>query len=180
MNEMKKDTILFLIQLPPPVNGVSVMNRALIDSPRIRERYRQIVVPISMNRAMNGLGKFALGKLFKSVGIFFSLFWALLRYRPDVVYVTVSPFGYAFCRDFFYISLIRLFRRQRILPYLLNCFQDKISLTAIKRLEVILGFRKVFKFPVHSISTLSKSLRSSSVTPRRRFISSSEISFDGS
>lgn len=115
MNEMKKDTILFLIQLPPPVNGVSVMNRALIDSPRIRERYRQIVVPISMNRAMNGLGKFALGKLFKSVGIFFSLFWALLRYRPDVVYVTVSPFGYAFCRDFFYISLIRLFRRQRIL-----------------------------------------------------------------
>lgn len=78
------------------------------------------------------------------------------------------------------LSIAIFVRRQRILLYLLNCFQDKISLTAIKRLEVILGFRKVFKFPVHSISTLSKSLRSSSVTPRRQFISSSEISFDGS
>ena len=112
---MKKGTILFLVQLPPPVNGVSVMHQALIDSLRIREEYRQLVLPISLNRAMNRLGKFHLGKLFKSVGIFFSLLGALLGHRPDAVYVTVSPFGYAFCRDFFYIVLIRLFGRKRIL-----------------------------------------------------------------
>lgn len=40
------------------------------------------------------------------------------------------------------LSIAIFVRRQRILLYLLNCFQDKISLTAIKRLEVILGFRK--------------------------------------
>ena len=112
---MSDKKIVFLIQLPPPTNGVSVMNRILINSPRLKEKYEAIIVPISMNRSMSRLGKFHFGKVFKSIGIFFSLLISLMRHHPQAVYMTVSPFGYAFYRDLFYITLIKLFRIKLIL-----------------------------------------------------------------
>lgn len=146
---MKRRQILFLVQLPPPVNGVSVMNQALVDSALLADCCDRIVLPILMNRELSRLGRFGPGKVLRSMVLFFRLLTALLIHRPAAVYLTMSPFGYAFYRDIAYIALIKLFRRKLILH-----IHGK-GITAQIKKHPWLGF--LYRFVLHASHVISLS-----------------------
>jgi glycosyltransferase involved in cell wall biosynthesis len=101
--------MLVLAQLPPPEHGASAVNRQVVNSKILAEAFDLTVVPIAMSADMTRLRKFGLVKIVRSLRLFGTVARQLFGWtRPDLVYFTLSPAGWAFFRDLALIAMIRL------------------------------------------------------------------------
>ncbi len=101
--------ILVLAQLPPPEHGAAAVNRQVVNSRILSETFDLAVVPIAMSDDLARLRKFDLMKIGRSLRLFGTVAGRLFgRSRPDTVYFTLSPAGWAFYRDLALVALIRL------------------------------------------------------------------------
>lgn len=84
------------------------MNAVVTESGRIRERYHLDVIPMRYARSLGDIGRPSLRK-----ALLMGLHWlqiaryALFR-RPDAVYYTISPVGWALLRDLACVSLFKV------------------------------------------------------------------------
>jgi glycosyltransferase involved in cell wall biosynthesis len=101
--------MLVLAQLPPPEHGASAVNRQVVNSQILAEAFDLTVVPIAMSADITRLRKFGLIKFARSLRLFGAVAGHLVgRTRPDIVYCTLSPAGWAFFRDLAMVAMIRL------------------------------------------------------------------------
>ncbi|MDO6435545.1 glycosyltransferase family 4 protein [Flavitalea sp. BT771] len=103
-----KRSLLCIVHLPPPVHGASLMNQHFVDSALINDHYRLKVIDITTSRDIGKIGHMSLTKIFDSLRLFFRILSGLIRHRPDLVYFTFSPSGFAFYRDAAYVGLVKL------------------------------------------------------------------------
>lgn len=104
--------ILFVCQLPPPVHGAALMNERVVSLAR---RIAVVdLLPISMKEPISSLGRFSVGKVARSAGLFFQLLLRLLSRRPRVVYLPFTVYGFAFVRDVALAAACRLLGVRRI------------------------------------------------------------------
>lgn len=99
--------LLCVMQLPPPVHGVSVVNEQVMHSERLASRFSIDVVPLRFSDSLADMAKFSPIKAVRVVTTGVRLVNALLRHRPDAVYFTLSPAGGAFLRDCLYIGILK-------------------------------------------------------------------------
>jgi glycosyltransferase involved in cell wall biosynthesis len=104
-----KPRILFIVQLPPPVHGVSEMNMHAINNPLWNKQYISKTLPLHFGQTLNDIGKITLGKVFHMIGFLFRLTYLLITFRPSLVYFTIVPTGRIFYRDALFTGLIKLF-----------------------------------------------------------------------
>jgi glycosyltransferase involved in cell wall biosynthesis len=102
---MKK--ILFIVQLPPPVHGASLINSYIVNNPVITEKFSIKVLPLQFASAIADIGKFSLKKLLLIPVFAVKLVWTLLTFRPTLVYYNLAPAGLAFYRDALYAMMIK-------------------------------------------------------------------------
>jgi glycosyltransferase involved in cell wall biosynthesis len=107
--------ILFVIQLPPPVHGAAVANEILVNSPLVGENFASRHINISIANKIEDIGKFSPAKLFSAALHLAKILKNMFSFRPDIVYLTLSPSGFAFYRDAIYIRAIRLFGARLVL-----------------------------------------------------------------
>jgi len=105
MADKKSQKILFLVQLPPPIHGSSVINKSIKDSKIINSHFETRYVDISPAKNMTDIGKFSLSKVSLTFRIFFRAISAYIKFKPNLVYLTLSPHGLAFYKDSF-LSLV--------------------------------------------------------------------------
>ncbi len=98
------------MQLPPPIHGASLMNSYLIKSDLIRRNYKTSFVNLQFSNSMNELSKFSFRKIFKMVKYGFAIIGKILGNRPDLVYFTLTPVGFALYRDAFYVFILKIFK----------------------------------------------------------------------
>ncbi|NMH65366.1 glycosyltransferase family 4 protein [Shewanella salipaludis] len=103
-----KTKVLFLMQLPPPVHGASMMNLFIKSSSLINEQFNCEFIDISPENTASGLGKFSFEKVFKSFKIVCEASKAYFKFKPKLVYVAISPHGLAFYKDALSISVLKL------------------------------------------------------------------------
>ena len=110
----RKKRILFFIQLPPPVHGVSITNKLVFNSGIINKGYEKKLVRINFSTEIAELRQFSKKKLwiFFITGI--KLKWALIYFRPDIVYFSLIPVGSGFIRDAIFALTIKIFNRKVI------------------------------------------------------------------
>lgn len=99
--------ILFLMQLPPPVHGASVVNKSIQESQLINNEFETYYIDISPAEDMDDLGKFSFYKLKITFFIIFRAVVAKIKFKPDLVYMTLSPHGIAFYKDGILALLIK-------------------------------------------------------------------------
>lgn len=107
-------SVLVIGKVPPPFIGPAVATGIILNSDILKQDFKFYHVKTNLNRSFADMEKFKLFKLYRLIGIWFSLFLELSR-RPDLVYLTTisqSPAG--FIKDSFYILFSRLFRRKVI------------------------------------------------------------------
>jgi glycosyltransferase involved in cell wall biosynthesis len=109
--------ILFLLQLPPPVHGASLVNDSLVRSRLLRDAFSIRVFPLRFASSIRDIGSFSLRKIALMLATLCRLTVELLTHRPRLVYFTLSPVGNAFLRDVLFVALLKLFR-VRILYHL--------------------------------------------------------------
>ena len=109
-----KARLLCVMQLPPPVHGVTVVNEQIVRSKRLAAAFDVDVVALRFADRVSELGAVSLGKLVRASAIAAGLIRRFTFERPELVYFTVSPQRPAVVRDCAYVMLARAFRIPRI------------------------------------------------------------------
>jgi glycosyltransferase involved in cell wall biosynthesis len=109
-----KKKILCLVQLAPPVHGASMMNGYLTESKLINDHFTLEIINLQFNKTLGELKTFSVTKTFKAFAYAFRIVNKMIRFKPDLVYFTLSSKGFAFYRDAFYIFLIKRFKTKII------------------------------------------------------------------
>ena len=69
-----KTKILYLVHLPPPIHGVSLFNKNVIESVRINSSVNSQIIKINYNKSIDQVNKFNLSKVSKYLNLFLKLF----------------------------------------------------------------------------------------------------------
>ncbi len=109
-NKNFKPRILFLVQLPPPIHGVSTMNTHVIESNIINQNFDINVIDLRFVNSMDQLQKFSISKVVTALKYCFEIVNKMLIFKPALVYFTIMPTGFGFYRDAFYVFILKIFK----------------------------------------------------------------------
>lgn len=109
---MKRDkkVILFLLHLPPPVHGSSVVGEQVKVSRLINDAFRGIFINLMLSRKVKESRKIKTAKVVRFLNICLQLLGVLLRRKPHLCYFALTTTGAGFYKDVLIITLLRLFR----------------------------------------------------------------------
>ncbi len=138
---MKK--ILFLIQLPPPVHGASVVNKSIQNSALINNSFDTRYVNISPAKELSDIGKFSIEKLLSAIRIYTNSIKVLLEFKPDLVYLTLSPHGLAFYKDGLLAIMIKLLGGKLVFHMHGKGIRNIVRKSFFKRVIYRLVFKRV-------------------------------------
>jgi len=109
---MKNQKILFLIKLPPPLTGATLMNQRINNSKYLHKKFDIRTISASYARDVSMIGKFDLRKYIVFLSILVQLIKELVFFRPAMVYFQITPLGTGFLRDSILVVIIKLFRKK--------------------------------------------------------------------
>ena len=111
---MKKDKILYILHLPPPVHGAAMVGQYIRESRVINEAFGGDYINLSTSTTLGEIGKGGAGKLIASLKIQFRVIRALFRKKYDLCYMTLTARGMGFYKDLLIVSVLKLFRKKVI------------------------------------------------------------------
>lgn len=103
-----KKPILFLLQIPPPVHGSSLVGSYIQKSTIINEKFKTAYINIGTSISISEIGK----KHISKVIIFFKLLYLLVKtlntLKPNLVYIAITSKGIGFYKDLFFVLITKL------------------------------------------------------------------------
>jgi len=146
-----KKNILFILHVPPPVHGSSMVGKAIKDSTLINQSFECRYVNLLMSRTITETGKPGLLKVFRFIGVWFRVLGEIIRKKPDLCYLALTATGTAFYKDVFLVLLLRIFNIKRVY----HLHNKGIRLNQTKKINELL-----YRFVFHNASVilLSKQL----------------------
>ncbi len=85
------------------------MNSYVEESCLLRESFDIQIVPIRFVKKMDQIGRFAFGKLILTGRLLFAVLREMFLFKPELVYMTPAPTGWAFYRDLMLVEIMKLF-----------------------------------------------------------------------
>jgi len=114
---MDKPHVLFIMPLPPPIHGSSMVCQAIMDSRLIRSVFQVDCVNLSTSRRMDEIGKGGWRKVFRFVRSYVEAFSKLLFHRYDACYLAITCHGAGFLKDAPFVAMCKLMGRKVILHH---------------------------------------------------------------
>lgn len=115
----KKKRILFIMTLPPPVHGMSVVCRQIQQSLRINSEFECRYVNSATSRSMEEIGRCGfLGGFRKGKRLLVSLVQLikeLILFRPELCYLAITCHGTAFLKDAPFVLLCKMFGKRIVI-----------------------------------------------------------------
>ncbi|QWX84359.1 glycosyltransferase family 4 protein [Cellulophaga sp. HaHaR_3_176] len=84
---------------PPPMHGAAMVGQYIMDSGLINENFENKFINLSTSTTIESIGKGGMGKLFRYISILWRSTIALLFFRPNLVYITLTSGGSGFYKD---------------------------------------------------------------------------------
>lgn len=106
---MKKQYILFIAPLPPPVHGSAMVSQYIKESKLIQGTINCDFVNLSTSRKMDEIGKKSVLKVFRFISSYFAVFFKLLFHRYNLCYLAITCHGIGFLKDAPFVLLCKLF-----------------------------------------------------------------------
>jgi glycosyltransferase involved in cell wall biosynthesis len=106
--------VLCVMQLPPPVHGVTTINAQIATSATLAEHFALDVLPLQFSTEISELGLVTVEKLLRAGSVAARLAWHLATRRPAAVYFTLAVQRPAIYRDLALLSLVRAAGVRRI------------------------------------------------------------------
>ncbi len=136
-----KPRVLFVMQLPPPVHGVSVMNRIIRESTLLNDTFACDYINLTTAKSIHDLGKGGFGKYLSFFSIFFRAFAKMLTRRYACVYITIFPYGLAFYKDSAIVLMARLFGLRPVLHMHVHGIRKASGKSAFRKMYYRFVFR---------------------------------------
>ncbi|MEZ7505857.1 glycosyltransferase family 4 protein [Flavobacterium sp. Arc2] len=137
---MVKNKILFILHLPPPVHGSSMVGQYIKDSKLVNQEFDAEFVNLGTSKSIDEIGKNPLKKIRTYFAILINCISQCASNRPNLVYFAMTAKGIGFYKDAFLIFFIKLFR----VPLVLHFHNKGVSTRQDKWMDHLL-YRFVFK-----------------------------------
>ena len=149
----KKDQakILFILHIPPPVHGSSIVGAYIKDSAAINDIFDCRFINLGTSKSIDEIGGNAVKKVIRYFSIILHVIKQLIFFKPDICYFAITAKGIGFYKDAQIALMIKMFR-VKIIYHLHN---KGVSLCQNKQPDDIL-YRLIFK--KSNIILLSKHL----------------------
>jgi len=128
-----KEKVLFILHLPPPVHGASMMGQLIKDSTLVNNSFEVDYINLSISKNLNEIEKYGVLKFFRLLKLQSKVLRALLKKRYDLCYITLTVSGPSFYKDLLIVLLLKLFRR-KIIYHFHNKGVEEASRLRINRL----------------------------------------------
>lgn len=102
-----KPTILFILHMPPPVHGASMMGKYIHDSQVVNEAFDCHYINLTTAKNLADIGKVGLRKLIQFVQLLNRIRKEVKKLKPQLVYITPNACGGAFYKDFVVVQLLK-------------------------------------------------------------------------
>jgi glycosyltransferase involved in cell wall biosynthesis len=109
-----KRKVLFILHLPPPVHGASMVGKYLHDSELIKNSFECDFINLSTSKEIKDIGKSGFKKLFGLIKLFLKVLTALRKKNFDLCYITINATGAAFLKDLLIVIILKLFGKKII------------------------------------------------------------------
>ncbi len=106
----KQKNILFMLHLPPPVHGSSIVGDQIKGSQLINNEFDGRYINMNMSRTVSETGKASVKKMVRFMVIWFHLLGKLIHRKPDLCYYALTTTGIGFRKDVLLIGTLFLFR----------------------------------------------------------------------
>ena len=104
---MKK--ILFLLHIPPPFHGSSVVGEYIFKSKEINNLFKCSYINLLTSKKVSESTNFSFNKIKHTIYNLYKLVFCLLNDKKDLCYYALTSSGFAFFRDLMYIIVLKLF-----------------------------------------------------------------------
>ncbi|MRI02600.1 glycosyltransferase [Kriegella sp. EG-1] len=104
--------ILFILHLPPPVHGASMVSKRMMNSSLINSSFNTNYINLATSFNLEDIGKRGHNKISALIKIQKNIFKALIKTNYDICYMTLTAKGPGFYKDFFVVLLLKLFRKK--------------------------------------------------------------------
>lgn len=111
---MEKSKVLFLLHLPPPIHGSSLVGNWIKESQKINENFECRYIDLLASSSVDKSGKISVTKLIGALQTFFKLLYQLIFFKPLICYFALTGTGMGFYRDVLLTSIIRVFGVSRL------------------------------------------------------------------
>lgn len=111
---VNKKRILFILHLPPPVHGSSIIGQYIKNSSLINNTFDCRYINLLVSRSISETGKTSVLKILRFAVVWFHLFREILTKRPDICYLALTATGAAFYKDVMLVGLLRIFQIKRV------------------------------------------------------------------
>jgi glycosyltransferase involved in cell wall biosynthesis len=108
---MAQSKALFILHYSPPVHGASKVGDSIKNSKIINQSLNTKYVKIKSSHTINDIGKFHASKMGYALDLFFRVCYYIVFFRPQIIYYTSSPSGFAFYRDFIVSIPIKIYSK---------------------------------------------------------------------
>lgn len=109
--------ILFILHLPPPVHGSSVVGQYIKDSKLVENTFNTKFVNLSTSLTIDEIGKNPITKITRYFKIIVKILMTLIGFRPNAVYLAMTAKGIGFYKDLPIALLVKLFGKKLVLHY---------------------------------------------------------------
>lgn len=106
-----KPNLLFILHIPPPVNGAAMVGKFIKESHVINNAFNADYINLTTSFTLNEIGKGGISKLFTLLKIQFRVIKALLHNKYDLCYMSLTAKGAGFYKDLFIVAILKLFKK---------------------------------------------------------------------
>lgn len=110
-------TLLFILHLPPPVHGASMVGKYIQDSQYIKSRFDCHYINLTTAKDLSDIGKLNWKKLKQFIILLLNIRKTVKLLKPSLVYVTPNSKGGAFYKDFIVVQMLKLMGCRVVLHY---------------------------------------------------------------
>jgi len=104
-----KKRILFILHIPPPVHGSSVIGLQIKNSIILNDKFECSYINLGTSTSIDEIGKRGFTKLFRFGTIWFNVLSELIKFKPELCYFAITAKGPAFYKDALIAVLIKIF-----------------------------------------------------------------------
>ena len=109
-----KKRFFFLLHLPPPVHGSSLVGKTIREGKSINDIFDCFYINLLTSQNISETGKISLKKILRFTFTLVKLLYLLVTNRPQLCYLALTVTGTAFYKDVLLVALLKIFGIKRV------------------------------------------------------------------
>lgn len=149
---MKQKKILFILHLPPPIHGASMLGQFIVESKIINSTYECKYINLGITKILREQKMVTFGKVSHFFKLITNCFFTNRSYKPDLVYLTLTSNGMGFYKDALIVFMLKLqgakliyhFHNKGIKNHQHKLFDHLLYKKVLKNAQIVLGSKWIY------------------------------------